>query len=80
MEAERISVQEASQNKSKESNQYSEKLKSESVVGGRKNIIKKGRSKVINPCVDWGFKYLFGKEESKSNLIGFLNLTSRDVD
>ena len=34
----------------------------------------KGRSKVMNPCVDWGFKYLFGKEESKSNLIGFLNL------
>ena len=72
MEAERISVQESNQKKSKEINKHPEKLNSKS--GGRKNIIRKGRSKLMNPCVDWGFKYLFGKEESKSNLIGFLNL------
>ena len=29
---------------------------------------------VINPFVDWGFKYLFGTERSKKNLLGFLNL------
>ena len=30
--------------------------------------------KVINPFLDWSFKYLFGTPESKSNLIGLLNL------
>jgi len=30
--------------------------------------------KVMNPFLDWSFKYLFGTEESKPNLIGFLNL------
>ena len=30
--------------------------------------------RVINPFVDWSFKYLFGTEESKPNLMGFLNL------
>lgn len=35
---------------------------------------KAGHLKVMNPCVDWGFKYLFGTEESKPNLKGFLNL------
>ena len=29
---------------------------------------------VMNPFVDWGFKYLFGTERSKKNLLGFLNL------
>jgi predicted transposase/invertase (TIGR01784 family) len=28
----------------------------------------------INPFVDWGFKYVFGREETKDLLIGFLNL------
>ena len=28
----------------------------------------------INPFVDWGFKYLFGREENKDLLLGFLNL------
>ena len=31
-------------------------------------------SKVMNPFVDWGFKYLFGVERAKKNLLGFLNL------
>ena len=30
--------------------------------------------RVINPFVDWSFKYLFGTEQSKPNLMGFLNL------
>lgn len=30
--------------------------------------------KPINPFVDWGFKYVFGREETKDLLIGFLNL------
>ncbi len=29
---------------------------------------------MINPFVDWGFKYLFGTEKNKRNLLGFLNL------
>ena len=73
MEAERNSAQETSQRNLKEINQHSGE-KSSSERGGSRNSIKKGRSKVMNPCVDWGFKYLFGKEESKPNLIGFLNL------
>lgn len=32
------------------------------------------KGKVMNPFMDWSFKYLFGTEESKPNLIGFLNL------
>ena len=28
----------------------------------------------MNPFVDWGFKYLFGVERAKKNLLGFLNL------
>ncbi len=36
--------------------------------------MKEGRSGVLNPFVDWGFKYLFGTERSKKNLIGFLNM------
>ena len=28
----------------------------------------------MKPYLDWSFKYLFGTEESKGNLIGFLNL------
>ena len=32
------------------------------------------KSNVMNPFVDWSFKYLFGTERSKKNLIGFLNL------
>ena len=28
----------------------------------------------INPFTDWGFKYIFGREENKDLLIGFLNL------
>ena len=30
--------------------------------------------RVMNPFLDWSFKYIFGTEQSKSNLIGFLNL------
>ena len=30
--------------------------------------------KPINPFVDWGFKYMFGREESKDLLLEFLNL------
>lgn len=29
---------------------------------------------VMNPFVDWGFKYLFGTERNKGNLIVFLNI------
>ncbi len=29
---------------------------------------------IMNPFVDWSFKYLFGTDRSKKNLIGFLNL------
>lgn len=29
---------------------------------------------LINPFIDWSFKYLFGREETKDLLIGFLNL------
>ena len=36
-------------------------------------IVKRER-RVMNPFLDWSFKYLFGTEESKPNLIGFLNL------
>lgn len=32
------------------------------------------RKDPINPFVDWGFKYVFGREENKDLLIGFLNL------
>ena len=32
------------------------------------------RKRPINPFVDWGFKYLFGREETKDLLMGFLNL------
>ena len=35
---------------------------------------KESEGKVINPFLDWSFKYLFGTEESKANLIGLLNL------
>ena len=35
--------------------------------------MKERESGVLNPFVDWGFKYLFGTEKSKKNLIGFLN-------
>ncbi len=35
---------------------------------------KENESKVMNPFVDWGFKYLFGVERAKKNLMGFLNL------
>ena len=28
----------------------------------------------INPFIDWGFKYVFGREENKDLLVGFLNL------
>ena len=53
----------------------------ESVLGLLSNQLnhefmeKKGNeSKVMNPFVDWGFKYLFGVERAKKNLLGFLNL------
>ena len=35
--------------------------------------MKERESGVLNPFVDWGFKYLFGTDKSKKNLIGFLN-------
>lgn len=39
-----------------------------------------GRGRVINPFTDWGFKYIFGREESKDILMGFLNeLLKRDI-
>ena len=38
------------------------------------------RRRVINPFTDWGFKYIFGREESKDILMGFLNvLLKREV-
>ena len=37
-------------------------------------IVKKTESNAIKPYLDWSFKYMFGTEESKPNLIGFLNL------
>ena len=37
-------------------------------------FVKKAESNTIKPYLDWSFKYMFGTEESKSNLIGFLNL------
>lgn len=36
--------------------------------------MKENGNEVMNPFVDWGFKYLFGTERSKKNLLGFLNL------
>jgi len=33
----------------------------------------RGKSGVINPFIDWSFKFLFGREETKDLLIGFLN-------
>ena len=32
------------------------------------------RGELMDPFTDWSFKYLFGTEENKANLIGFLNL------
>ena len=46
-----------------------EKQKFSSVGGKRSNA-----GRVMDPLVDWGFKYLFGTEKNKPNLIGFLNL------
>lgn len=46
-----------------------EKQKSNSIGGKRSNA-----GRVIDPLVDWSFKYLLGTEESKHNLIGILNL------
>ncbi|MBE6224582.1 MAG: Rpn family recombination-promoting nuclease/putative transposase [Bacteroidales bacterium] len=37
-------------------------------------IVKKNERKVMKPLLDWAFKYLFATEESKPNLIGFLNI------
>ena len=34
----------------------------------------------INPFVDWGFKFLFAREETKDLLIGFLNLLLKPDD
>ncbi len=39
-----------------------------------KEHVKPRRSGVLNPFVDWSFKHLFGTEQSKPNLMGFLNL------
>ena len=36
--------------------------------------MEKRERKIMKPYLDWSFKYLFGTEESKGNLIGFLNL------
>lgn len=35
-------------------------------------------SKFINPMTDFGFKYIFGREESKPFLIDFLNNILKD--
>ena len=35
---------------------------------------RKFERKVMNPFLDWSFKYLFATEGSKANLIGILNV------
>ena len=40
----------------------------------KKLFVQKGRRGPINPFTDWGFKYIFGREEHKDLLKGFLNL------
>lgn len=40
----------------------------------QKQFGQKGRRGPINPFTDWGFKYIFGREEHKDLLKGFLNL------
>lgn len=41
---------------------------------------KHDRGRVINPFTDWGFKYIFGREDNKDILKGFLNvLLKREV-
>ena len=46
---------------------------------GNSNICREDgmKSKLMDPFMDWSFKYLFGREENKGNLIGFLNLLLR---
>ena len=39
----------------------------------RENVQLSGKGP-INPFTDWGFKYIFGREENKDLLMGFLNV------
>ena len=44
----------------------------------KKSDMQKGQT--INPFIDWSFKHIFGREESKDLLVGFLNvLLKRDI-
>ena len=43
------------------------------VMYSRDYAATESKEKVMRPFLDWSFKYLFGTEESKPNLIGFLN-------
>ena len=38
------------------------------------NTEQTSKKRPINPFVDWGFKYVFGRDENKDLMIGFLNL------
>ncbi|MBR6541346.1 MAG: Rpn family recombination-promoting nuclease/putative transposase, partial [Bacteroidales bacterium] len=49
-------------------------MKLDNVMKGRDFDAVVSTEKVMRPLLDWSFKYLFGTEESKPNLIGFLNL------
>ena len=40
-------------------------------MNAKENMTRKGP---INPFTDWGFKYIFGREENKDLLMGFLNV------
>ena len=39
-----------------------------------------GRGGTINPFIDWSFKYIFGREETKDILMGFLNVLLNPAD
>ena len=44
------------------------------MIRAMKEKVQTARKGPINPFMDWGFKYMFGREETKETLIGFLNL------
>lgn len=44
------------------------------MICAMKEKVQTARKGPINPFMDWGFKYMFGREETKETLIGFLNL------
>ena len=37
-------------------------------------VLPSTHERVINPFTDWGFKHVFGREENKELLMGFLKL------